>query len=179
MKKNSQIALGGMMAALSVVVMMLTGLIPMAEFALPAIAGLFLIPIVVEIGQGAAWLTYLAVSLLSFLVAPNKECALYYAIFLGCYPLLKSLLERRKNRAAEWVLKLVVFNALAAAAAALAVWVFRFPGYPEMLQEAIWLLAAGWLFLNLVFVIYDIALTRLISGYIQWFRPRYIRKIFK
>ena len=179
MKKTSQIALGGIMAALSVVVMMLTGLIPMAEFALPAIAGLFLIPIVVEIGWGAAWLTYAAVALLSVIVAPNKECVLYYILFLGCYPLLKSFMERRKSRAAEWAMKLVVFNALAAAIAALAVWIFRFPGYAEMFQEALWMLAAGWLLLNIVFVVYDVALTRLISGYIQWFRPRYIRKIFK
>ena len=76
MKKSGQIALGGMMAALSMVVMMLTGLIPMGEFALPAIAGMFLIPVVTEIGYGAAWLTYGAVALLSLIAAPSKECAL-------------------------------------------------------------------------------------------------------
>lgn len=93
------------MAALSMVVMMLTGLIPMGEFALPAIAGMFLIPIVTEIGCGAAWLTYGAVSLLSLIAAPSKECALYYVLFLGCYPLIKSFLERRRSRGVEWALK--------------------------------------------------------------------------
>ena len=101
-EKNQPGRAGGMMAALSIVVMMLTGVVPMAEFALPAIAGLFLVPIVVEIGWGAAWLTYGAVSILSILIAPNKECALYYILFLGCYPLIKSLLETRKNRVLEW-----------------------------------------------------------------------------
>ena len=48
MKKTNQIALGGMMGALSVVCMLLTGLIPMADFALPAIAGVFLIPVVID-----------------------------------------------------------------------------------------------------------------------------------
>ena len=179
MKKTSRIALGGMMAALSIVVMMLTGVIPMAEFALPAIAGLFLVPIVVEIGWGAAWLTYGAVSILSILIAPNKECALYYILFLGCYPLIKSLLETRKNRVLEWVLKIVVFNILAGITVALAVWLFQFPGYEEIMQESGWILAAGWVMLNAVFIVYDIAMTRLISGYIQWFRPKYIWKIFK
>lgn len=40
------------------VIMMLTGLIPMAEFALPAIAGILLVPVVTEVGWGAGWLTY-------------------------------------------------------------------------------------------------------------------------
>ena len=179
MKKSGQIALGGMMAALSMVVMMLTGLIPMGEFALPAIAGMFLIPIVTEIGCGAAWLTYGAVSLLSLIAAPSKECALYYVLFLGCYPLIKSFLERRRSRGVEWALKFLVFNVLAAAIAALALWVFAFPGYEDLLKDAPWVIALGWGFLNVVFLVYDLALTRLISGYILWFRPRYIRKFFK
>lgn len=179
MKKTGSIALGGIMAALSIVVMLLTGLIPMAEFAFPAIAGLFLIPVVVDIGYGGAWLTYGAVSLLAVLVAPSKECALYYILFLGCYPILKSLLERRRSQVVEWALKLAVFNLLAAAVAGLAAWVFLFPGYEEMLEESWWMLAGGWVLLNGLFVVYDVSLTRLISGYIQWFRPRYIQKLFK
>ena len=86
MKKTGQIAICSMMAALSMVIMMLTGLIPMAEFALPAIAGILLVPVVTEVGRGAGWLTYGAVSLLSLILAPSKECALYYLLFLGCYP---------------------------------------------------------------------------------------------
>ena len=35
------------------------------------------------------------------------------------------------------------------------------------------LLALG----NVVFVIYDFALTRVISMYIHWFRPKFLRKI--
>ena len=81
MKKTNRIALGGLMAALSVAAMLMTGIVPMADFALPAIAGIFLAPVVVEAGYKAAWLCYGAVSLLSILVAPMKECALYYAAF--------------------------------------------------------------------------------------------------
>ena len=143
MKKTGQIAICSMMAALSMVIMMLTGLIPMAEFALPAIAGILLVPVVTEVGWGAGWLTYGAVSLLSLILAPSKECALYYLLFLGCYPLLKSRLEHCRSRVVEWVLKFLIFNVLAAGIAALAIWVFAFPGYEELLKDAPLVIAAG------------------------------------
>ncbi|MGI5894393.1 MAG: hypothetical protein ACOX6P_07330 [Candidatus Merdivicinus sp.] len=179
MKKTNQIALGGMMAALSIVCMLLTGVFPMADFALPAIAGLLLVPIVIDAGYKGAWTAFGAVALLSAMIAPNKECALYYIAFLGFYPIVKSVLECRKGKIFPWICKILLFNLCAAVIVAGAMFVFRFPGYAELLEEAWWLLAGGWIFLNAVFVVYDIALTQLITAYVRWFRPKYILKIFK
>ena len=179
MKKTNQIALGGMMGALSVVCMLLTGLIPMADFALPAIAGVFLIPVVIDAGYKAACTAFGAVSILSAMIAPNKECALYYIALFGFYPIVKSLIERRKGRILPWIYKLILFNICAAAIVLSAMFIFLFPSYTEMMEDAWWVFAGGWVLLNGVFVVYDIALTRLITGYLRWFRPRYILKIFK
>lgn len=167
------------MAALSVAAMLMTGLVPMADFALPALAGLFLVPIVVEAGYKAAWTCYGAVAVLSILVAPLKECALYYAAFLGFYPILKSWLEMKHNRVVEWVLKILLFNICLAVITFSAWLVFRFPGFSELFQSAWWVLAGGLLLFNAVFIVYDVALTQLISAYLRWFRPKYILKIFK
>lgn len=167
------------MAALSIVCMLLTGVVPMADFALPALAGLFLVPIVVDSGYKAAWTAYGAVALLSLMIAPNKECALYYTAFLGFYPIVKSLLECRKGKVFPWVGKILLLNVCAVVILLVAMFVFRFPGYAELLEEAWWLLAGGWIFINAVFIIYDIALTQVISAYLRWFRPKYILKIFK
>lgn len=179
MKKTNQIALGGMMGALSVVCMLLTGLVPMADFALPAIAGVFLIPIVVDAGCKAAWTAFGAISILSAMIAPNKECALYYIALFGFYPIAKSLIERRKGRLFPWVCKLVLFNISAAVIVLSAMYLFLFPSYTKLMEEAWWLFVCGWILINGVFVLYDIALTRLITAYLRWFRPRYILKIFK
>ena len=43
MSKSGKIALGGLLTALGVVLMFLTGLIPIGTYALPAIAGVLLI----------------------------------------------------------------------------------------------------------------------------------------
>ena len=47
MSKSGKIALGGLLTALGVVLMFLTGLIPIGTYALPAIAGVLLIVAVI------------------------------------------------------------------------------------------------------------------------------------
>ena len=172
-----KVALGGMVAALCIVLMMLTGLLPMAEFALPALAGVLLIMLVVEISPKWAFLVYLSVAFLSLLLAPSKDSAVFFTAFLGWYPIAKSKLENIKKPVLEWVWKVLIFNISIGAGLAAAVYMFRLSDYVEILQDSVWMLVLGWLFLNAVFVIYDIALTRLITAYIKWFRPKYIQKI--
>ncbi|MDD6032385.1 MAG: hypothetical protein PUC47_02700 [Oscillospiraceae bacterium] len=179
MKKGNKITLGGMMVALSMVCMMLTGLLPMADYALPALAGILLIPIVVELGRKWAVICWLAVSLLSFILAPLKDSALFYFVLLGHYPILKSLIESWRKPALEWTVKFACFNLTVGAGLAAAVWLFRLDGYGDIFSAAPWLIAAGLLFLNLVFLVYDVALTRLVTAYMNYFRPRYVKKLLK
>ena len=50
MKNSMRVAFCGVIAALSTVLFLLTGVVPVATIALPAIAGCLLIPVVVEVG---------------------------------------------------------------------------------------------------------------------------------
>ena len=81
MSKSGKIALGGLLTALGVVLMFLTGLIPIGTYALPAIAGVLLIVAVIEIGAKWAWMIYAAVAVLSLLFAADKEAALLFVLF--------------------------------------------------------------------------------------------------
>ena len=110
MSKSGKIALGGLLTALGVVLMFLTGLIPIGTYALPAIAGVLLIVAVIEIGAKWAWMIYAAVAVLSLLFAADKEAALLFVLFFGYYPVLKSFLERISNKVLSWISKFAVFN---------------------------------------------------------------------
>lgn len=177
LKSVKKVALGGMIAALSIVLMMLTGLIPMAEFALPALAGVLFIVLVIEISPRWAFLVYIAVAILSLLLAPSKDSAVFFTTFLGWYPIVKSKLESIRKPVLEWVWKMLIFNFSIGVGLAAAIFLFRLDDYMGILQSSAWVLILGWIFLNGVFVIYDIALTRLITAYIRWFRPKYLQKI--
>ena len=78
-----KLAFCGVMAALSTVLLFLTGVAPVATLALPAIAGCLLIPVVVEAGLPWAFGVYGVCSVLSFLLAPDREAFLFYLLFFG------------------------------------------------------------------------------------------------
>lgn len=101
------VALGGLLAALAVVIMGLGTLIPIATYVCP-MACIVLTQVVLKIcGRRIAWAWYGAVAILSCLVAPDKEAAAVF-VFLGFYPIVKPRLEKRKFPKLS---KAVYFNA--------------------------------------------------------------------
>lgn len=108
MRNNSAkvIALGGMMAALAVVIMCLGGLIPVATFVCPMMCMLLLQLVLKMCGSRIAWAWYGAVVFLSLLLGPDKEAAAVF-VFLGYYPIAKPRLDQMKLGP---VLKLALFN---------------------------------------------------------------------
>lgn len=166
MSKSGKIALGGLLTALGVVLMLLTGLIPIGTYALPAIAGVLLIVAVIEIGAKWAWMIYAAVAVLSLLFAADKEAALLFVLFFGYYPVLKSFLERISNKVLSWISKFAVFNVAVVACFFLAV---NFLQLPED-SFTVFGIYLPWVFLilgNAVFLIYDIALSGLVATYVE------------
>ena len=103
-----QIALGGVFAALAVVVMCLGGLIPIATFVCPMICMLVLQLIVRLCGKRMGWAWYGCVAILSVLLGPDKEAAAVF-VFLGYYPIVKPRMDRLRL---PWLWKLLYFNAV-------------------------------------------------------------------
>lgn len=182
MRQSSKIALGGIIAALSVVLMMLT-IIPSMTFVLPAIAGVLLMIMVIEVNKAWAFMVFVAVSLISVFVVPDRMAAVMYILFFGYYPVLKALMESKLPRALEVILKFVVFNAAIVAAYYLLTFVMGIP----VLELDFWIerglpmaavIAIILVFANLVFFVYDLALSRLVEMYLNHWR-KYFKRIFK
>ena len=102
------VALGGMMAALAVVIMALGGAIPLNTFLCPILCMMLLRFVLHSCGKRIAWAWYGAVSILSLLLGPDKEAAALF-LALGYYPILKPRLDRIPG---GLILKLVLFNAV-------------------------------------------------------------------
>lgn len=103
---SSTIAFGGVMAALAVVIMSLGGLIPIATFTTPMLCALLLQLVYNACGKRIAWAWFGAVAFLSALLSPDKEAAGLF-IFLGYYPMMKPIVDRKKF---SIVWKLLFFN---------------------------------------------------------------------
>lgn len=108
MRHNSakEIALGGVLAALAMVIMCMGGLIPVATFLCPVFCILMVQMVRRMCGRRIAWAWYGAVAILSALLGPDKEAAAFF-LFLGYYPLVKPRLDALRLR---WLWKGLLFN---------------------------------------------------------------------
>jgi hypothetical protein len=176
-KTSSKAALGGMLAALSVVIMLMTLAFPFLSITLPVLAGLILLIAVIEGGAVLSLEIYAVVSIISLLLLADKQAALFYAVFFGYYPVIKEKTERLKNRLLEWLIKLVVYN--------MALTIFYFAaeilfgiGLEDFAAFGKYALIAFFIILNIVFVMYDFVFTKIITVYMLSIR-RYIKKYYK
>lgn len=167
MKLSKKVAFGGMIMGLSIVLLFLTGVFPFATMALPGIAGALLVVLVIELGKKEALAVYVGVSLLAFFVVPDREAVLYYVVFLGYYPIVKSKLEQFHSRITEFVCKTILFCVVVISGAVLLIFVFDL----VQLDVTPMLLVAGFLILLVVFYIYDLAISQIIQLYLKRFRP--------
>lgn len=177
MKQSSKTALGGVVSALSVTLMLMTAVIPFMTYALPLLAGALLILMVIEINKRWAFIVYVAVSLLAVLVVPDKEAAVFYIAFFGYYPIIKSPLEKHLPNVVEWIIKLLIFNAAAVAGYLFSTYVLGIP-FDDMGSMGRYGLIVLLALANAVFVAYDIMLTKFITLYLMKIRKSF-RKIFK
>lgn len=99
-------ALGGVLAALGVVIMSMGTIIPVATYVCPMLCMLLLQIVLKSCGNPTGWAWYAAVALLSGLMAPDKEAAAVFA-FLGYYPIVKPRLDRCRL---PWLWKGLLFN---------------------------------------------------------------------
>ncbi len=165
MKSSFKVSFGGIVGALSLVLMLLTSVIPFGTYAFPAFAGMLLVCIVIELGYSWAFVVYFVVSVMSFLLLTDKEAALYYVVFLGFYPIIKGLFEKLSSRFLQYVFKFAVFNLCMVIAFFVSVSLLSIP------KESFNLFGVylPWVFLllgNIVFVLYDYCVSKLVTVYL-------------
>lgn len=159
-KSASRVALGGVLAALSLLLLYLAAVMPSGRIGMVAIAGLVPAAGVVSGGLFTGFLSYGAAAVLAFLLLPDKGCALLYVIFFGLYPMVKSLIERLRKLPLELLLKLVFFN-IVLAILLFGFSAFLFPMLPEFLHNTLPVYLVG----NVVFLVYDYGFSKLITYY--------------
>lgn len=173
MNQSSKCAIGGIVAALSLVILISVAIIPFLTYALPAAAGILIIPIVIEIDKKWAFGVYATVAILGALLVPNKEVAAMYIAFFGYYPIIKAIYEGHFNTWIAWILKVLSFVISIGASyyvliALMGLEIDEIETYGLIAVPL--LLGAG----TVAFIIYDIAITKIVELYLaKW------RKIFK
>ena len=162
-----RVALCGILGALMTALMLAGTLFPLATYLCPMAAGMLLIPIVWEYDDRTCGLLYLAVSLLSLFLAPDKEAAVLFLLFFGWYPILRPRIQHISRKAPRVILKAVLFNGAVCAAYALLLFVLVSPDLWAEAETATVPLLIGLLALgNVTFFFYDRCLLRMTDLYV-------------
>lgn len=150
------------MAALATV-LMLVGYFPYLTYAVPCVASLPIMVVLIEFNKKSALYTYIA-SILPVFLFCEPESKLLYLCFVGFYPVLKAILEGLKSRILEFILKFVAFNIGVAIIYLLSRFVFgiSFDDLGELGKygSVIFVTLA-----NLVFLAYDFCLSKMAVYY--------------
>lgn len=166
---SRKIAFGGILTALCIVLVYLAAYLPTGKLGLYALASVTIAIAVIELDIKLGAVVYAASAILSFLLTASINALLLFTLFFGSYPLLKYYIEKQRSAILEMLLKFGAFNLLAV----LSFFIFKllFGVSPINLSSfSVWMLV-GILFAGqIIFIIYDYILSRLIDYYINRIR---------
>lgn len=175
MKNNAKLTFSALMSALAVIIAVMA-YFPYLTYALPAMAGLSVMAVLIETDKKWALFTYVSSAVLLFFIGEIESKVLYISFF-GYYPILKAVIERIRNNVFEWIIKLFLFNAVIIAVYILFSGVFGMDSeeFGILSKYGIYILLVG---ANAVFVLYDICVSRMAMFYLYRLHPK-VQKIFR
>jgi len=164
---TKKIALSAILSAAGVVFLLIGSFLQVLDLSSAALAGFVIVLAVIEIRGKYPVLIYLVISLTALLILPYKMPAVFFTAFGGIYPMFKAQFERR-HPAVSWVLKFSMFNIM--------LWLLIFFVRLLISRELINLNEnldflnnfeiIVFLVANFAFLLYDIAMTKIINIYI-------------
>ena len=167
--KTYRISLTAMFAAMTLIVLYLTAVVPSGKMALYFLSSIFVSGLLVERQPGMALLLFAVVTGLGFLIVPVVYMFPYLLLF-GHYGIGKYYIEKGiHDKIIAYVLKLVYFNVAMVGVYFLAAEVFL---SGILAAVPLWGLIVG---AQVVFVIYDFLYSKVTLFYYQSIRRKIIR----
>lgn len=173
--KAKDIALGGILVALTTIVLYATSILPISTLAILTIASALIPVCIIRSNIQTSIFVYISSSLIAFFLVPINISFLYF-VFFGVYGIIKYFIERIRKEKLEIVLKVVFFNIAFIIGfiimqnvlginiiAGLGVLMSRFFDTSARTIATIIL----WIVAQPIFLIYDYAMTMIITFYME------------
>ena len=173
--KAKDIALGGILVALTTMVLYSTSILPISTLVILIIASSLVPVCIIKSNIKTSIFVYISSSLIAFFLVKINIAFLYF-IFFGVYGIIKYFIERIRKEKIEIVLKLIVFNTAFIIGfiimqnilginliSGLEVLISRFFDISSKTIASIIL----WIVAQPIFLIYDYAMTMIITFYME------------
>ena len=162
--KAKEITLSAILIALTIVILYLNLLLPISTISILTLASLLIPVALIRGSMKSAILVYIASSIIGFFIIPIN-IILLYILFFGIYGIIKFYIEKLNKLPLEITLKIIFFN------------IIFFLGlniFDTFIPIEITKLPMGlfWIIAQIVFLVFDYALTLLISFYLERIHPK-------
>lgn len=156
---SKRIANNAFLITLTIIVLYLNIVLPISTISILTLSSVFIPIALIRNSIKDAFLVYVSSSIISFFLLP-LNIVLLYICFFGVYGIIKYFIEKIHNITFEIILKLIFFNF------ALLIGFFLFKSFIpiNLINIPIWLFI---IIAQIVFLIFDYALTLLISFYLE------------
>ncbi len=108
MKRNA-VSGGGICAALCIALLFAATYLP-AKIAFVFATSIVMGICILRYRTKTALISYIAVSVISLFLVPNKVVGFAYIVIFGIYPIIKLYIEKIRNIITEYILKAIVWN---------------------------------------------------------------------
>ncbi len=157
-----------MLCALCVIALLAGSLVNVLDASAAILASFIMIVAVSELGVAYSLGIYIAASVLSILLLPEKSPAVYFIFFCGYYPIIVRRISMLP-KVLSWVVKFIIFDC--AMTAVYLTLLFMIGGVePFSLFTLLF-----FILLNGVFVLYDIAMKRITAFWFFVLRKRFAK----
>ncbi len=177
MKQSVKAAVSGVAAALSVALMFCGSLFYVFTYVVPMVLGVLIIMIKKTFSGSCAWFVYIATSIISIFIVPDKETVLMYALFFGYYPIIKGNIDKIKIKPVKAIIKFLIFNIAVTVVELIAYFVFGIPFFEDG-GFSVAMLVLFAVLMNVVFILYDLLLKKYLFLYEKRLEKR-VLDIFK
>ena len=178
--KSKNISIAGILIAITVVMLYLTSIIPINTIAILTLVSAITPICIMRTNVKNSILVYIAAGIISFFLVP-VNISILYILFFGLYGIIKFFIEKINNKIVETILKLIFMNLV------LFVTIFAFENIvgldiinqvENIIKNFIntsniniykWI---GVIIIQPIFIIYDYALTLVITIYIEKIHKR-------
>ncbi|WP_066891987.1 hypothetical protein [Clostridium nigeriense] len=157
--KAKEITLSAVLIALTLIILYLNLIFPISTISILTLASLLIPVALIRGSMKSAILVYISSSIIGFFLLPIN-IILLYILFFGIYGIVKYFIEKIKNIPLEILLKLIFFNMI---------FFISFFLFKSFIAIQITKLPLGifWILAQVVFLVFDYALSLLITFYLE------------
>jgi hypothetical protein len=156
---SKKLSLSGIMLALVTVALFAATTLPTSRLSLYSLSSFLVSIIIIEFGVKSGWIFFIASSILTLIIIPDKLGLLPYVFFFGIYGIVKFYIEKLNNLIIEYFVKIVFFN-ICMLSGLFLIKEFLFSNIE--IKFPIWAIIVAF---EIVFIIYDYVYTLFIHYY--------------